>query len=353
LGERTTNTGRRGAAYGLTAAILFGVSAPISKLLLPSISPLMLAGLLYLGGGLALAAFGVVRQSSVQREARLRRADLLPMLGVIALGGIFGPLLMLLGLERTSATIGSLMLNLEAPLTMALAVLLFREHLGRREWMASLAVVAGAAVLGVHSSEVRAERLGLISLAGACLCWAVDNNLTQQLSLRDPVQLVRTKALGAGACSLLIALLSGETLPSIRLVAAAVCLGACSYGISIVLDMYALRLLGAAREAAFFATAPFIGALAAVPLTGARLGPREIGAGLLMVLGVAGLLRERHGHVHTHEPLEHDHLHVHDEHHQHPHEGPVSEPHSHPHVHAPITHTHPHVSDVHHRHRHW
>jgi hypothetical protein len=155
---------------------------------------------------------------------------------------------------------------------------------------------------------------------------------------------------------LLLALGRGQPLPSDVVLAGALALGAASYGLSILLDMYALRLLGAAREAALFATAPFIGALAALPLLQEQLRAVDVAAGSLMAVGVVLLLRERHGHLHTHAPLEHEHLHVHDAHHQHAHEGfedlTSALPHSHPHRHAPLVHDHPHVSDLHHRHRH-
>jgi drug/metabolite transporter (DMT)-like permease len=260
---------------------------------------------------------------------------------------------MLMGLERRSALTGSLLLNLEAPLTALLAVLFFREHVGVRALGSLILVVLGALVLGYRPGDMQANVLGTALIAGACLCWAVDNNLTQRLSGRDPVALARVKTLGAGTCSLLLVLASHERLsiglPSLL---GSLGVGAFAYGISIVLATYALRLLGAARQAALFATAPFVGALLAVPLLGDRPRVTDGLAGLLMAAGVVLLLTERHDHVHTHEALEHDHLHVHDEHHQHPHDGPTDEPHSHPHRHESLTHGHGHVSDVHHRHSH-
>jgi len=122
----------------------------------------------------------------------------------------------------------------------------------------------------------------------------------------------------------------------------------------LVLDTYALRLLGAAREAAWFSTAPFAGALGAVALLGERLRPADLAAMALMVAGAVLLLRERHRHAHAHEEMTHDHLHVHDEHHRHEHPGgaEVVEPHSHPHRHASLVHDHPHVPDMHHHHAH-
>ncbi|HYO59504.1 DMT family transporter [Archangium sp.] len=344
----------RGAVMGLGAAALFGLSAPLSKLLLPASGPLVLASLLYLGGGLGLSLVGLLvrREKWRGHEARLREGDALPLAGVILCGGVLGPVLMLVGLGRLSGVTASLLLNLEGPFTILLAVLVFGEHLGRLAALAAGLILAGAAVLGLQTGELRGDVLGVLALAGACLAWAVDNNLTQRLSLKDPVALVRVKGLGAGTCTLVLALAAGQRFPAPAQLAAALALGSVSYGLSIVLDTYALRYLGAAREAALFATAPFIGALAALPLLGERLRWMDLLAGGLMVSGVVLLLRERHSHVHTHEVMEHEHLHVHDEHHQHAHEGPLTEPHSHPHRHAPLTHEHPHVSDLHHRHEH-
>jgi hypothetical protein len=155
-------------------------------------------------------------------------------------------------------------------------------------------------------------------------------------------------------CTLGLALALGEALPRPAILLAALGVGVFSYGMSIVLDVYALRLLGAAREAALFATAPFAGALAAVPILGEGMGAAELAAATLMASGVVLLLRERHSHAHAHEPLEHDHSHVHDAHHQHAHDPGevVREPHSHAHRHVGLVHDHPHVPDLHHRHEH-
>jgi drug/metabolite transporter (DMT)-like permease len=347
-----------GTACGIGAALLFGLSPPLVKLLLPTSTPVMLAGLLYLGAGLGLLGVRLVswrsRIGHVGREAQLRRGDLAPLVGVIVTGGMVGPVLMLVGLGRVSGSVGSLLLNLEAPFTIALAVAFFREHLGRREALAALVIVAAAVLLSFQGGEVHADGLGVLALAGACMSWGLDNNLTQRLSVRDPVSLVQVKAIGAGACNVALALALGAKVPSVRHVLIAGVLGLACYGVSILLDVYALRLLGAAREAALFASAPFVGALASVIILGERLSIREVGALLIMALGVALLVRARHAHPHTHEPLEHDHLHTHDEHHQHEHPPGfnTSEPHSHSHRHAPLTHDHPHVSDLHHRHRH-
>lgn len=347
MGERL-----RGALAGLGAAALFGLSAPVAKRLLDGAGPLTLAGLFYLGAGASLTIVRLIRRGTV--ESPLRREDAGTLVAIALCGGVIGPVLMLVGLARVSGMAGSLLLNLEAPFTIAIAALVFREHLGRYTLLAAVLIVGGAAVLGYQAGESRAHWLGALAIAGACLSWAVDNNLTQRLSLRDPIALVQWKTLSAGACNLLLALVWGESLPRPSWIPIALAVGALSYGASIVLDAHALRLLGAAREAALFATAPFLGALAAIPLLDERPTVRMMIAMALMVAGVAVLIRERHHHLHTHEAIEHEHLHTHDEHHRHAHEPghDAHEPHSHPHRHVELSHDHPHTPDLHHRHRH-
>jgi drug/metabolite transporter (DMT)-like permease len=338
--------------------VLFGLSTPLAKLLLPDAGPLMLAALLYLGAGLGLTTAGyVVRRPSSAvrpREAPLRRSDLALLVAIVAAGGVAGPLLMLWGLARVSAVVGSLLLNLEGPLTMILAVALFGEHLGSRAAAGAAMAVAGAAVVGYAPGDVRTDWYGDLAIVGACLAWAVDNNLTQQLSVRDPIAVAKTKGLAAGFVLLGIALTTGAPLPGPRTLIAALALGLVSYGLSVALAVRAMRMLGAARQSAFFAVAPFIGAVAAVPILGESFGLREASGGGLIALGVSLLLAEVHDHWHVHDGTEHDHTHVHDVHHRHAHPAGESggEPHTHVHVHFPLSHAHPHVSDIHHRHRH-
>jgi drug/metabolite transporter (DMT)-like permease len=336
----------QGSAFGLGSALLFGLGAPISKLLLPQAQPLLLAGLLYLGAACALL---IIPRS--RREAPLSRADLPALLVAVLAGAALGPPLLLWGLTRVSGLAGSLLLNLEAPFTMALAVLFFGEHLSGRELGAAALVVGGGALLGARG-DLSASAAGAGAIALACLCWAVDNNFSARLSLKDPVAVLRVKALGAGALNLMLALALGQRLPPAPAATGALALGVFSYGVSFVLYLRAQRALGAARQATLFAVAPFAGAFASVPLLGDRPQVADLAAALLMAAGVVLLLRARHAHLHRHEAMEHEHAHVHDEHHRHAHDGPVQEPHSHPHRHDALVHEHPHVSDPHHRHRH-
>ncbi|HEY4883573.1 MAG TPA: DMT family transporter [Myxococcales bacterium] len=336
----------RGSALGLASALLFGLGAPAAKLLLPGTQPLVLAALLYLGAGLA---FLLARPS--RAEAPLARSDAPWLAASVIAGAGAAPVFMLFGLARLSGLAGSLLLNLETPFTIALAVLIFGEHLSRREAGAAAIVVLGGALLGARGGW-SGSAAGAVSIALACLCWAVDNNLSARLALKDPIRVLRIKTLCAGAANLVLALALGGSLPPIATCAAALALGSVSYGASLLLYLRAQRALGAARQAVLFAAAPFAGALASVPLLGDRPSAVDLAAAALMALGIAGLLRARHSHLHTHAPLEHDHLHVHDDHHPHAHQPGVAEPHAHPHKHDAVTHAHPHVSDPHHRHPH-
>ena len=339
----------RGILLGLAAAITFGVSAPLAKLLLDHAEPVMLAGLLYLGAFGALALGGRRDRS----EARLRRADAPRVAVLVVAGGVLAPVLLLLGLERVSGTSGSLLLNLEGPFTIAIGIALFGEHLSRRALQGAALIFGGAITLGVGTGATHADWVGIALVAGACACWALDNNVTQSLTLRDPRTIVLLKCSVAAGCNVVLALVIGERFPALAYVAAALALGAVSYGISILLDAHALRILGVAREAAVFAVAPFVGALVAPLVLPESIGVGELVAGALMAIGIACLLRERHDHLHRHEVVIHDHRHVHDAHHRHSHpDGTSTEPHTHVHRHEELAHTHPHVSDAHHRHPH-
>lgn len=337
-------------ASGLAAAALFGASTPVAKLLVPGSGPLVLAGLLYLGAGLGLIAVTPFRRSDA--EAPIQRSDLLVLAGVIVAGGVLGPLLLVIGLARLSGATASLLLNLEAPFTVALAGVMLGEHLSRREALGAAGVILGGAALTWAPGAADLDPIGVACIAGACAAWALDNNLSQRLSIRDPVAVARAKALAAGAFNVALALVIGERFPSSARVIAALVTGSVGYGASIVLHLLAVRSLGAARQAAYFAAAPFIGALVAVPLLHERLTATQLAAGSLMGIGIAAIVRAHHAHAHLHEAEQHEHAHVHDEHHAHAHDGEVPEPHSHVHRHASLFHDHPHLPDLHHRHGH-
>lgn len=342
-----------GVPLALGSAVLFGASAPLSKLLMGSIDPWLLAGILYLGAGFGLAILSSGRRliGLPNVEAPLQDTDIPWLLLVVLFGGVLGPLLLMLGLSRTSASSGSLLLNLEGLATMGIAWLVFRENVDRRLLLGAAAILAGAALLSWNGGTLRLDVGGLL-IAGACLSWGIDNNLTRKLSSADPVQIAMIKGLVAGTTNLVLAILFGASLPSPALVLAGAFVGFFGVGVSLVMFMLGLRHLGTARTGAYFSLAPFIGAVLAVAVLGESITVQLIGAGTLMGIGLWLHLAERHDHEHLHNVLEHEHSHVHDEHHQHVHDGPFTEPHSHWHRHESLRHKHAHYPDLHHRHSH-
>ena len=258
------------------------------------------------------------------------------------------------GLGRTPAASASLLLNLEGALTALLAWVVFRENFNRRVALGMLAIFTGGAVLSWDGRAALGGVFGPVAIAGACLAWAVDNNLTQKVSGGDPVQIAMLKGLSAGSVNTALALALGASFPTYSRVAGAFALGFFCYGLSLVLFVLALRHLGTARTSAYFSVAPFVGALVSLAVFHQSPTAALVASAALMGLGVWLNLSERHEHEHQHEELEHEHLHVHDEHHQHAHspDDPPSEPHSHAHRHEALVHSHPHYPDLHHRHGH-
>ncbi|HTJ92085.1 MAG TPA: DMT family transporter [Pararobbsia sp.] len=340
----------------LAAAALFGAATPLAKTLLGSMSAFMVAGLFYLGSGLGLGVAIVIRRlrdTAQNNSQKINRAEVPWLLGAIAAGGVAGPALLMLGLSSTPAATSSLLLNLEGVLTAVIAWVVFKENVDTEIVLGMIAIVAGGVLLSWRSGD-QGISVGALLIVGACVCWAIDNNLTRKVSTNDAMVIASLKGLIAGSVNLTIALLSGAKLPGALTVSAAMVTGLAGYGVSLVLFVIALRNLGTARTGAYFSVAPLFGVALSLVLWPELPGVSFWLAAALMAAGIWLHVRERHEHAHAHERLEHAHRHRHDEHHQHEHDFPYAghEPHTHPHVHLPITHTHAHFPDVHHRHSH-
>ena len=330
--------------------MLFGAATPIAKLLLDSVSPWLLAGLLYTGSGIGLGLFRLVRRSP---RVHLQRGELLPLVGAVFFGGMLGPVLLMFGLSNMPATGASLLLNAEGVFTALLAWFVFRENFDRRIAIGMAAIVAGAVVLSVPTGADLGSVWPSLAVLGACLCWGIDNNLTRKVSLKDATWLAAVKGGVAGPVNLILAFLLGAQLPALGNIVAAMVVGFFAYGVSLTLFIIAMRHVGTARAGAYFSIAPFFGAVLAVIMGDAATIPLVVAA-LLMAVGVWLHLTERHEHEHTHVSQTHEHWHVHDEHHQHEHspDDPPGEPHTHTHRHGRLRHSHPHVPDMHHQHKH-
>jgi len=341
-----------GVLAALAAALLFGMGTPLAKVLLHTVNPWLLAGLLYLGSGLGMA---LIRHVTGAAPVRLSHAEWPWLAGAIAAGGVIAPVLLMFGLTGMSAAGASLLLNAEGVFTALLAWFAFRENFDRRIALGMAAILAGALVLswpGANALHFEALWPSLAVLA-ACFAWGLDNNLTRKVSLSDASWITSVKGLVAGSVNLALAAWQGAAWPTVGSAAGAMLVGVLAYGVSLTLFVLALRHLGTARTGAYFSVAPFFGALLAL-LMGEPLTTGLVLAAALMALGVWLHLTEQHSHDHTHEPLEHEHDHVHDEHHQHHHAESVSQTvrHKHRHHHQALKHAHQHYPDAHHDHAH-
>ena len=340
----------------LLAALLFGISAPLSKLLLSDIAPMPLASLLYIGCGFGVLLFKLVKAAihgKEKTEAAMTKKDIPWLAGIILAGGVAAPVILMYSLKVTPAATASLLLNFEAVATAFIAAIFFKESLGKRVWISIALITAAAIVLSWTGSGKWGISLGAIGIIAACILWGLDNNLTRNVSSNDPLITAIVKGFGAGIVSLILAFATASVFPSLSLILLAMLLGAFSYGISIVLFIIAMRHLGAARTSAFFGTAPFIGSIISIIVFGEIPALQFYISLPLMIAGAVLILRERHHHRHTHELIEHDHKHEHDDlHHGHLHENGFTGEHTHMHIHTQIEHEHAHMPDIHHRHSH-
>lgn len=349
---------RTAILYALASAALFGASTPVAKMLLGTVPPILLAGLLYCGAGAGMAAVRRLAPratgASGAPQGALTGSDAPWLAAAIAAGGVLGPLLLMWGLDRTEASAASLLLALEGAATALIAWFVFGEGFDRRILLGMLCLVAGAIALSWSGTPTPGGAVGPVAILGACAAWGFDNNLTRKVSLADPLQIVELKGLAAGPFNVALALLAGAAIPASPVLVLAAVIGFFGYGVSLVLYVLALRQLGAARTGAYFSTAPFLGGLVSVAALGDAITPALLIAGGLMGLGVWLHATEHHEHEHVHEPVVHTHPHVHDEHHRHEHGpgDPPGEPHTHRHAHSALRHAHPHMPDMHHDHQH-
>jgi drug/metabolite transporter (DMT)-like permease len=343
---QTVAMSSRGVLRCALAAVLFGISAPLASRLAGDLGAFTLAGLLYVGAAMAvLPVLGRTRPT----RATVRRAA--PRLSVaVVVGGAVGPLLLALGLGHVSGATASLLLNLELVFTTVVAAVVFGEHVGRVIAIGTALVVAASALLGW--SGPADVRWGAILIAGACLCWAIDNSVTAALDELAPAHITFVKGVVAGGANLLIGLVVDGAPPATAAMWALV-VGAFGYGASITLWVAGARELGAARGQLVFATAPFVGAGVAWTVLSEPVSARQVVAVIVAAIGVSCVLRSAHLHVHRHDAAEHDHEHDHDDdHHDHVHTDGRAGRHQHVHAHRELVHHHPHVPDIHHRHAH-
>ena len=207
-------------------------------------------------------------------------------MGTVVFGGALGPALLMWGLTRTTGSAASLLLTLEGVFTALIAWTVFREPFNRRIGWGMAAIFAGAVVLALGSPRGHAGWAGAFAVAGACLCWAIDNNCTSRISDVDALTLASIKGGAAGTVNIALALLAGAAFPAFGVIGAAALVGLLGYGLSLVLFVLALREIGAARTGAYFSSAPFLGAIVGLLWLREPLTAALVAAGTLMGLGV-------------------------------------------------------------------
>ncbi len=339
-----------GPLLAFAAAALFGASVPASKLLLRFLAPLQLAGLLYLG------AAGAMIPAVISERARFGRVELdstnrKRLAGVVILGGMVAPVLLLVAFRFATAGAVSLLLNFAMVATAVLGVVLFHEHLGRTAWLGVAGTVVAGALLSGGAGGT--PWIATVLVVAACTCWGIDNLLSALIDGMTPARSTLWKGAVAGATNLALGVATAPEMGNSVAIGAAIAVGAISYGVSIALHTAAAQQIGAVRAQGVFASAPFIGAALSVVLLHERLATMEVFAAAIFLISVVALVASQHEHPHPHGAVEHIHAHRHDDgHHRHEHAEPVAGLHTHWHQHESVVHAHPHWPDLHHRHAH-
>ena len=340
--------------FAVLAALLFGISAPVSKILLIEIPPTLMAALLYLGAGLGMIFISLINRvkSKKRKEAKITKKELPFVLGMIVLD-IAAPIFLMVGLLMTTAANASLLNNFEIVATSLIALFIFRETIGKRLWFAIALITVASVILSVENLSSFSFSLGSVFVLLASISWGFENNFTRMLSIKNPMEVVIIKGFGSGFGSLFIAFLLNEQANSISYIIAALVLGFFAYGLSIFFYVSAQRELGAARTSAYYAIAPFIGVGLSFLIFREMPTISFMIALLIMIAGAYFASNEKHKHLHKHTATTHEHRHSHtDEHHNHTHEDSITGEHSHIHFHEDLTHIHTHTPDIHHNHEH-
>jgi drug/metabolite transporter (DMT)-like permease len=339
----------------LLAAFFFGAGAPISKLFLDDVPPVLMAAFLYLGSGTGISLIKLTQIiTSNQKEAGIKSPDVKWLAGAIISGGILAPIILMISLQNTPASTASLLLNFEGVGTTLIALFFFRESISRRALTAILAITLASILLSTNFETGFGFSLGALGVLLACVLWGVDNNFTRNISAKDPLTIVAWKGIVSGVFSLTIGLFLGQRLPALATILGVLLLGFISYGLSIVLFIYSMRGLGAARTSALYGTAPLAGVLLSILIFKDPITLLFGIAAVLMMTGALLLANEEHAHFHIHMPVVHEHRHTWaDEFHRHEEtDKTAGKSHSHEHEHPRTEHEHGHMPDIHHRHGH-
>ena len=283
--------------FAILAAALYAISSPVSKLLLKEVPPTLMASFLYLGAGLGMSIVDIIRKRKYTKktEARLTKQELPYTIGMVALD-IAAPIFLMIGLTMTSAANVSLLNNFEIVATSLIALIIFKEPIGKRLWGAIFLITISSIILSIEDVSSFSLSFGSIFVLLASICWGLENNCTRKLSIKDPLQVVIIKGFGSGIGSLIIALILGEKANNIFFIIVALILGFFAYGLSIYFYIYAQRYLGAAKTSTYYAISPFIGVGLSLMIFREIPIPSFIIALSIMIIGMYFASTEEHKH---------------------------------------------------------
>lgn len=346
--------------YALLAAFFFAISVPFAKVLLKQASPFQLSALMYLGAGIGLSLYSVIvnfaaKNKSVSKEAPLEKKDIPFIIGFIVSGGIIAPVLLFKGLTTAPASMAAIALNFELIFTALIAYVFFKEHASVKLLLSVIFVIlGGCALLFDFEKFVFSFNWGIILVIGASFMWALDNNFTAKISIKNPITIAATKGIAGGLVNLIFAIYIVGFDLNLKLILTGMSLGFVSYGISLVLLIHSMRYLGASRAGILFGANPFMAAFLSIIILREAVTYQFIFSAVIMAIGIMFILSEKHKHKHYHEYLQHSHRHAHDLHHKHEHDAGSNsaEIHSHKHIHNQTEHFHEHLPDAHHKHKH-
>ena len=266
------------------AAVFYAINVPFSKILLLYISPVFMAGLLYLGAGIGIGTIYLFRKNNESKDVRLYKKDLPYTIGMVLLD-VFAPILLMLGIKYGNSSNASLLGNFEIVATSLIALFIFKEKISWRLWLAILFITAASIILSFESCEGFDFSIGSLFVIGATICWGLENNCTRKISDKSTYQIVMIKGLGSGLGSVIISIVTGEINFTAKYIPFALLLGFVAYGLSVFTYVRAQRNLGAAKTSAFYAVAPFISSFLAFILLNEKLSVQYLFALFVMIFG--------------------------------------------------------------------
>ena len=340
-------------AYAIIAAALYAINIPLSKLMMNYVSPTIMAALLYLGAGVGLLIYSLIEKATgkqVKREP-LTKKELPYTIGMVVLD-IAAPILLMIGIKTSNSANVSLLNNFEIVATSIIALVVFKEVISKRLWIAISLVTLASVILSFGGEGAFSFNPGSLFVLGACLCWGLENNCTKMISNKSSVEIVIIKGSFSGLGSLIIAFILGERLPNLIFVLCVLALGFVAYGLSIHFYIMAQKDLGAAKTSAYYSIAPFLGVLFSFVILSERPKIQFYIALIIMIISTVLMVKDTIKLQHTHE---HEHIHTHEHRH-----GNIVHTHEHSHVHSHLhihndggeNHSHEHTKGEDHTHTH-